>query len=255
MRLDYDLIAHLYDERERDHDADPDLIALLNRRDPSSDVRVLDVGCGTGKQLAANRAVFPRLTLIGVDRSRGMLTVARKRCAALSWVHGDAQALPIATGIIDYAVNQYSYPHIPDKASFFAEMFRVLRPGGRVILTNIDPWSMRDWIVYQFFPEAWSIDQHDFLRPADLQALILAAGFESVSVTTRAVAGDESLRAFFARAWRRHSMSQLTAIPDEAYERGLARIRETLDQAGGQDLLVQSTMVFLTVRAGKAEQP
>lgn len=255
MRLDYDLIAHLYDERERDHAVDPDLIAFLDGRDSSPSVRVLDIGCGTGKQLAANRARFPRLTLVGVDRSRRMLGVAQKRCAAVAWVLGDAQSLPMSTGSIDYAVNQYSYAHIPDKAAFLAEASRVLRPGGRFVLTNIDPWSMRDWIIYQFFPEAWPIDERDFLPRAELQALMRAVGFQSVSLATRTVAGDESLRAFFARVARRHVMSQLMAISDEAYQRGLGRIRQRFEHAGGEDVRVPSTMVFITIAGTKAAQP
>jgi SAM-dependent methyltransferase len=251
MRIDYDRIAHLYDERERDHDVDPGLIAFLDGREPSPAVRVLDVGCGTGKQLAANRARFPRLTLIGVDRSRAMLTVARKRSTSVSWIHGDAQSLPIASGVVDYAVNQYSYPHIPDKIGFFAELARVLRPGGRFVLTNIDPWSMRDWITYRFFPEAWSIDERDFLRVEILEEVMRSAGFTAVSTTARAETRDESLRAFLHRVSGRHAMSQLTAISEAAYHQGLTRVRARLEAANGADLLIASPMTFITVVGDK----
>jgi ubiquinone/menaquinone biosynthesis C-methylase UbiE len=251
MRVDYDRIAHLYDERERDHVVDRQLLEFLDARGPSTPLRVLDVGCGTGKQLAANRDRFGHLTLIGVDRSSGMLAVARRRCPSVRWVHGDAQALPIASGTIDYAVNQYSYPHIADKPAFVAEVFRVLRRGGRFVLTNIDPWSMREWITYRFFPEAWPIDERDFLRVEALEDLLRSAGFTAVSTTARAETPDESLRRFLHRVSGRHAMSQLIAISDAAYQRGLARLRARLEDANGEDVLIPSPMTFITVIAAK----
>ena len=139
-RLDYDTIAEVYDDRRRDYAADDRLTAFLEERGLSpSNTRVLDVGCGTGKQLAANRGRYPRARLVGVDRSAGMLRVARRRAPDVVWVQGDAQRLPLPTAAFDYATNQFSYPHIPDKAAFAAEVFRVLRPGGRMVVTNIDP--------------------------------------------------------------------------------------------------------------------
>ena len=251
MRIDYDRYAHLFDDRHRHYAVDANLVTFVAECRAPDAIRVLDVGCGTGKQLATNRTRFPRLTMIGVDRSFNMLAIARRRDASVSWVHGDAQALPLASGSVDYATNQYSYPHTPDKAALLREVFRVLRPGGRFVLQNVDPWSMRDWITYQFFPEAWTVDLRDFLPSESLTTMMRDVGFGSVSVTTRVVPDAESLQGFFARVSGRHSMSQLTAISDDAYERGLAGIRERLDAAGGQDVLIPSRLTFLTIVGAK----
>ena len=138
-RVDYDAIAHLYDEPRRDHAPDRLLEKFLaeRRSGPSADVRVLDVGCGTGKQLASNRARFGKMTLVGVDRSAGMLRIARAREAGVAWIQGDAQALPVGSRTVDYATNQFSYPHISDKTQFVSEIFRVLRPGGRLLIADM----------------------------------------------------------------------------------------------------------------------
>ena len=247
MRQDYEAIAHLYDERTRDHTVDPHLIALLAQRDPAA-VRVLDVGCGTGKQLAANREAFAHLPLMGIDPSFNMLRIAKNRARTVTWVQGDGQALPLHDVSVDYVTNQYSYAHISDKRAFFREVFRVLRPPGRFELRNIDPWSMPDWIIYRFFPEARDVDYVDFLPVDALVALLGQVGFTAVSVERSDDTKEESLRAFLARG--RHTASQFTAIPDAAYEAGRRRVRDALDAAGA-DVTLASTAALIAIRADK----
>ena len=251
MRIDYDRYAHLYDDRHRHYAVDPNLVAFVEGCGEPDAIRVLDVGCGTGKQLATNRTRFPRLAMIGVDRSINMLAIARRRDASVSWIRGKAEALPLTSSAVHYATNQYSYPHTADKPALMREVFRVLRPGGRFVLQNVDPWSMRDWITYQYFPEAWSVDARDFLPIDSLTTMMRDAGFASIAVTTRVVPEPENLQAYFARVSGRHSMSQLTAISDDAYERGLARIRDRLEASGSEEVMIPSTLTFLTIVAGK----
>ena len=247
MRQDYDAIAHLYDARNRDHTVDQDLIAFLAKRDTAG-IRVLDVGCGTGKQLAADREAFAHLPLIGVDLSFNMLRVAQHRAPSAAWVKGDGQALPLTSSSVDYVTNQYSYAHIPDKRAFFREVFRVLRPAGRFVLRNIDPWSMPDWIIYRFFPEARDVDYVDFLPIETLVALLGEVGFTNVAVARSQDEKKESLREFLARG--RHTASQFAAIPDAAFEAGRRRVQEALGD-GTTDVTRTSCAALITIRADK----
>lgn len=150
-RVNYDQIAHLYDEPMRRHSVDARLLAFLKERgdlDPDT-VHILDVGCGTGSQLAANREFLPNACMVGVDPFRQMLRVASRSAPASFWVQGDGSRLPLAASGFDYITNQFSYQHIAQQESFVGEMFRVLRPSGRFTMTNIDPWSMPDWAIYR----------------------------------------------------------------------------------------------------------
>jgi ubiquinone/menaquinone biosynthesis C-methylase UbiE len=192
------------------------------------------------------------MTLVGVDRSAGMLAVARARDRTVAWIRGDAQALPLRAAAFDYATNQFSYPHIADKQAFVREIFRVLRPGGRFVLTNIDPWAMEDWILYRYFPEGRTLDDRDFLPRAGLERLIADAGFSRISVTSVDRSSNEDLEAFLAFASRRHVASQLIAMSDAAYEAGLRRVRDALETAGGRSV-VRSEFVILTIAADKPE--
>jgi SAM-dependent methyltransferase len=252
-RVDYDAIAHLYDDRRRDHVADEGLTAYMAERGLAPErARVLDVGCGTGKQLAANRGRYPRMLLAGVDRSGAMLRLAQARDTRVAWIHGDAQALPFASGVFDYATNQFSYPHIADKQRFAGEVFRVLRPGGRFALTNIDPWAMPQWILYRYFPEARDLDEGDFLPPDALRSLLASAGFARIEVSSLDRSHDQDLTEALRSASQRHSASQLMAIPDAAYRAGLDRLG--VDLARGVSA-TRSQFVVLTVRADKPLEP
>lgn len=235
-RVDYDQIAPLYDEPGRDYDPDPDLSRFLKRksRKAFSALRLLDTGCGTGKQLAADRAAFDGLALVGLDLFHGMLQQARRRCAAVGWIQGDCMRPPFADASFDYITNQFSYHHVPDKVRLISETYRILKPGGRFVITNLDPWSMRDWIVYRYFPTSRECDLADFLPVDKLIAVMQQAGFRRVRVRRELTPSEENLGQFLAYASQRYRTSHLMEIADQDYEDGLAGIRADIQGATGK---------------------
>lgn len=99
--------------------------------------RVLEVAVGTGR----NFAHYPvAVSLTGVEISPAMLARARQRAADLGLTvdlcEADAQALPFADGSFDTVVCTLSLCNIPDDVAAVAEMGRVLRPGGRLLLLD-----------------------------------------------------------------------------------------------------------------------
>ena|SRR6266850_804247 len=111
-RIDYDEVAHLYDEPSRDHTLDSNLLTFLEERDTTveADVRLIDIGCGTGKQLAADHQRLPVACLVGIDRFQAMLRIGQKRCPSVGWIQADGAALPLASASVDYATSQFSSP-------------------------------------------------------------------------------------------------------------------------------------------------
>ncbi|MDO5066508.1 MAG: demethylmenaquinone methyltransferase [Propionibacteriaceae bacterium] len=104
--------------------------------------RVLDLAAGTGTSSVpyqlAGASVFP------TDYSMGMLQVGKKRQPQLSFVRGDALALPYADGSFDAVTISYGLRNVEDTAGALREMHRVTRPGGRLVIaefsTPVQPW-------------------------------------------------------------------------------------------------------------------
>ncbi|MAF12961.1 hypothetical protein CMK11_21125 [Candidatus Poribacteria bacterium] len=146
-RVDYDKIAHLYDDDAmRQKQPDADMLALADRT--GRRIRALDIACGTGNQLAANRLVAPEHLYIGLDRHGEMIRRAASKDRAIGWVHGDGAQLPFRDGAFDYVSNQWAFHHVRDKVGMLRETHRVLARGGQFTMVNQEPRRMPDWPLY-----------------------------------------------------------------------------------------------------------
>ena len=168
-RVDYDAIAPLYDSQpHREKSSDPALAEFLAERSALGRALLLDIACGTGNQLVANRAIARNARMVELDGSLGMLRQARAKSAEIGWVHGDGSALPFASDTFDFASCQYALHHFRDKAGMVHEAFRVLRTGGRLAIFDMCPHDSLDWLYYDYFPEALARDLADFWPPRQL---------------------------------------------------------------------------------------
>ncbi|MBS1881803.1 MAG: methyltransferase domain-containing protein [Actinobacteria bacterium] len=106
-----------------------------------ADEAVLDVAAGTGN--AALPAARRGAAVTALDITPALLEAGAERAAAagleLSWVHGDARALPFATASFDRVLSCVGVQFCADRAAAAAELLRVCRPGGRVALIAWTP--------------------------------------------------------------------------------------------------------------------
>ncbi len=110
---------------------------VLTLAEVRSGDRVLDAGCGTGVLArAARRVVGPSGSVTGVDPNDGMLTVAERTDPSIIWVKGVAENLPIATATMDRALCQFALMFFTDPIKSVAELTRVTRPGGVVVVAT-----------------------------------------------------------------------------------------------------------------------
>ncbi|MDX8048487.1 class I SAM-dependent methyltransferase [Lentzea sp. BCCO 10_0798] len=114
---------------------------LVDLADIGAGDEVLDVGCGPGYLTALAARAGGRA--VGVDVSEPMIAEARRRRAGgnCSFQVGRAEALDLPDASFDVVVSSLALHHIPEqsRATAFAEMFRVLRPGGRVLIADFRP--------------------------------------------------------------------------------------------------------------------
>jgi demethylmenaquinone methyltransferase/2-methoxy-6-polyprenyl-1,4-benzoquinol methylase len=141
VRAMFDRIAVVYDlmnsvmtaglhHRWRERAAD---LARLGSGD-----RALDVATGTGDlAIELQRRVGPSGEVVGSDFSDGMLHIAREKTADVRWDWADAQALPYADDDFAAATVGFGARNFGDLDKGLAEMARVVRPGGRVVVLEI----------------------------------------------------------------------------------------------------------------------
>jgi ubiquinone/menaquinone biosynthesis C-methylase UbiE len=104
---------------------------------------VLDLGCGAGMDgLLAARRVGPTGRVIGVDMTGPMVEKARANALQAGvenaeFRHGEADHLPVDDGTVDLVISNGVFNLCPDKPGVLAEVFRVLRPGGRLQMADI----------------------------------------------------------------------------------------------------------------------
>ena len=120
------------------------LYAMLALIDPK--LTVGDLGCGTGQ---VSELIAPHVTkVIAVDGSTEMVQAARKRLKGVTHVdvrRGDMQALPIEDGQLDVAILALVLHHVPEPVRALAEVSRVLKPSGRLLLVDMLPHDREEY--------------------------------------------------------------------------------------------------------------
>ena len=246
---DYDSIAGRYDRRYRIHAYAGVRAALVDFVGASG--AVLEVGCGTGHwlaEVARSASLSGERALAGVEPSVEMIARAAANAPDADLVRARAEALPWRDGSFDrvYCVN--ALHHFSDRARFFAEARRILKPGGALLTIGKDPHAERDsWWVYDYFPETLSIDRDRFARVRTLRGEMTLAGFswsESFQ-TDRIEAVQPATEALASGIVDRAYTSQLTVLSDEEFDAGLARMKAA--NAAGELQLVTDFYLFATI--------
>lgn len=201
--------------------------------------RVVDVACGTGVLAAeAALATSPSGHIVGVDLNPGMLAVARRKAPDIEWLEASAEALPFEGGSFDAAVSQFGLMFFEDQQTAIAEMWRVIRPGGRLAIAVWDGlqhtpgYSAVTSLLARLFGDdvAALLKSPYSLGDAELLRLLVArAGVTDPEV--RHVPGEARFPSI--RAWMHSDVRGWTLadrLDDEQYERLVAEAEVELNR-------------------------
>jgi excisionase family DNA binding protein len=172
-------VAPVYDELRKDcyNEALRDL--LLSRFPPQAGFEVADIGTGTG-YLAKSLAQHAK-KVWAVDASPAMLAVAREDFAQAGitnteFLEGDVLDLPLRDQSQDMVFANLLVHHLSEPAVAIAEMFRVLKPGGQIILTDVDTHNYA-------WTQTEKSDIHLGLERSEIKKWLAAAGFIKIAAT------------------------------------------------------------------------
>jgi ubiquinone/menaquinone biosynthesis C-methylase UbiE len=153
--------------------------ALLGHKGGANAARLLDLGCGTGEFLREAKRNYPRLAVTGLDLSAPYLKVAERRLANWSrvdLVEAPAEAIPAPDASFDIVTALYLLHELPGRVrrAVAAEIRRVLRPGGTLILVDsLQTGDMPDYdALLDYFPYAFHEPYYASYLAEDLDRLV-----------------------------------------------------------------------------------
>jgi SAM-dependent methyltransferase len=187
--------------RSKGHTNEKPLQLLIQLAELSGDDTALDVACGAGVVACAFAAVAKHVT--GIDITTAMLDQARLLAVQLglknlSWKEGDIESLPFPDHSFSVVLSRYAFHHFLNPRAVIAEMTRVCRPGGKVLIADaVPPPDKID--AYNHFEKLFDPSHHRALTLDEFLSLINDAGLQNVRMTNykMEMALEEQLAASF----------------------------------------------------------
>ena len=181
----------------------PATVELADRLAIRPGQHILDIGCGLGGPARYLAKRF-QCRVSGLDITPPFVEAANKLTRLLrmegqvTFEHGDGQRLPYADASFDGAYTQHVTMNVADRPAFFAEAYRVLKPGAFFALTEHGLGQEGD----PHYPLPWSMDGSGayLIAPAETRALLERAGFEAIAVEDTGAKYAAGYRAAIERA-------------------------------------------------------
>lgn len=223
----------------------PQELSLFDRYGLQGDIRIIDVGCGTGEITRRLADYYPQAKLLGLDVLESNLVLARRDNAGsdqrISYQVGDAFALALADASVDLVVCRHMSQSVPDFPLVLAEFCRVLRPGGWLHLLSEDYGMLHMPSSAEFdLDRFWNQNVIPYMRSIGCDAhigrhspaLLERAGFQQIAMDYLTIDTLRVERAVFAgiiESWRDGYAGVLAKASDRSAEAVGADMQRMVD--------------------------
>ncbi len=149
MKEKYDKIGVGYNQTRK---PDPYLLSrFAYHLQLKKDRFYIDVGCGTGNYTIELQKKGGNW--MGIDPSKRMLEAARARTTEIEWKIGKAENMPLKNEIVDGVLASLTIHHWTDLKLAFKEIYRILKPEGKIVLFTSTPRQMKGYWLNHYFPK------------------------------------------------------------------------------------------------------
>ncbi len=231
MEFDYDEVAPDYDTHRTGGGCCIEPVVRLARTWGVR--RALEIGPGTGNNTAPFLDACCR-TLIGLERSAGMLEQAKSKGIPARWIRGDAMHIPLADHSVDFVFGCYVLHYLPRLKELFSECARVIGRGGAVFVTAPVDFIERH-PMNRYFPSFAVVDKARFQPIENVKDAMASAGFHPVGVE-RTAAPPEPIDHAYVQKVAAKFVSTYALIPETEFEEGLAQLRADVAARGRLDV-------------------
>ena len=235
MAAKYDSIGTGYNTTRK---ADPYLTQkLLEHLQPTLGGRYLDIGCGTGNYTDA--LARQGIRLIGIDPSEKMLAQARAKNDTIDWRIGTAENIPLANNTVDGALGTLTIHHWTAITKGCSELYRVVKPTGRIVIFTSTPEQMQGYWLNHYFPKML---RDSMLQMPSLEVVENAmkdSGLEVVAIEKYSIQPDLQDQFLYVGKHQpeiyfdqrvRNGISSFSALSNRTeVEEGLAQLKKDID--------------------------
>lgn len=171
----FELVAPIYDNFIQPSVDEQFVNLIRNKRSE----RMLEVGAGTGGTAQLIRNHCKKLWLL--EPAKGMLLNGKKKNLDATWIHGFVEQMPFPEENFDVVYTIDSMHHWFDHTKGFQEIYRVIKPGGSLILIDFDPLKKKGHYIKNMEKVLWMKSR--FFSPRELIAIHRQIGFNIEQLT------------------------------------------------------------------------
>ena len=244
--VDYNLISTEYNKRYSVNSMQGIRSALVQLRNTYNPKTVLEVGCGTGRWLT--EFDFGKTKIIGMDYSKGMLREA-SNFENVSLIRGDADNLPLKNNLFEMIYSVNAIHHFKNGLHFVSESEKHLTDNGFLCIIGLDHHEERiDWFIYDYFDGTYEYDKYRFPLFQDISLTMNSAGFINIdikiidTVNITRIGNEIFNDPFLAKM----QSSQLAALSDDEYAKGIEKIKMKIKSNPKQEFKVQFAVKMIT---------